>query len=112
MTLHKTRLPNRAGFSLTELMAAVAIIGAAAAIIVVRSTAGASSSKSAACQSYKGEIEIQAELWRHNTGSWPATNLSNIGGDIGHFPAGIPTCPVSGSSYTIDSAGRVVGHDH
>lgn len=103
---------RRSGFSLTELMAAVAIIGIAATVIVVRSTAGASSSKSAGCQNYKGDIEVQAELWRHNTGSWPATNLSNIGVDVNYFPAGLPTCPVSGSAYSIDSSGRVVGHNH
>jgi general secretion pathway protein G len=102
----------RSAFSLTELMATLAIIGVAATVIVVRSTAGASSSKVAACQSCKGDIEVQAELWRHNTGSWPATNLANIGGDLNYFPAGLPTCPVDGSTYAIDSAGRVVGHNH
>jgi general secretion pathway protein G len=112
MMMHRTRTQRSFGFSLTELMAALAIIGLAATVIVLRSTAGASSSRSAGCSSYKSDIEVQAELWRHNTGSWPATNLSNIGADINYFPAGVPTCPVDGSAYTIDSAGRVVGHNH
>jgi general secretion pathway protein G len=112
MTMQRAYEKRRCGFSLTELMAAVAIIGVAATVIVLRSTAGASSSKIAGCQSCKGDIEVQAELWRHNTGSWPATNLSNIGADINYFPAGVPTCPVDGSAYAIDSAGRVVGHNH
>jgi general secretion pathway protein G len=112
MMVRRTSAQRCLGFSLTELMAALAIIGVAATVIIVRSTVGASSSRSAGCRSYKGDIEVQAELWRHNTGSWPATNLSNIGADINYFPAGVPTCPVDGSTYAIDSAGRVVGHNH
>jgi general secretion pathway protein G len=103
---------HRTAFSLTELMAVIAMIAAVAVIIVVRATAGAASSKSAACGAIKGDIEIQAEIWRHNTGSWPTTNLSNIGGDVNYFPAGVPLCPVDGTTYTIDSSGRVVGHNH
>jgi general secretion pathway protein G len=109
-----TKRTNRAlrAFSLMELMAVVAIVGVLAAIIVVRATAGSSTSKSAACNAIKGDIEIQSELWMHNTGSWPATNLSNIGSDLNYFPTGVPLCPVNGSVYTIDSSGRVVGHNH
>lgn len=102
----------RRGFTLTELMAALAVIGAVAAVVVVRAGAGSGASKSAACQAHRGDIEVQCELWRHNTGSWPATNLANIGADVEYFPAGLPVCPVDGSGYTIDAAGRVVGHNH
>lgn len=109
MTVQRT-VPR--GFTLTELMAALAIIGVVAGIVMVRATAGGGASKSAACQSLKGDIEVQCELWRHNVGSWPATNLSNIGGDANYFPAGLPACPVDGSAYTIDTTGRVVGHSH
>ena len=100
------------GFTLTELMAVLAVLAVVAAVIVVRATGGAATSKSAACQSIKGDIEVQAEIWRHNTGSWPATNLSNIGGDVNYFPTGVPACPVTGAAYTIDTSGRVVGHNH
>jgi general secretion pathway protein G len=103
---------SQRGFTLTELMAALAIIGVVAAIVLVRATAGGSASKSAACKSFKGDIEVLCELWRHNVGSWPATNLSNIGTDANYFPAGLPVCPVDGSAYTIDTTGRVVGHGH
>jgi general secretion pathway protein G len=102
----------RRGFTLTELMAALAIIGIVATIVLVRATAGGSASKSAACQSLKGDIEVQCELWRHQVGSWPAANLANIGADANYFPAGLPVCPVDGSAYTIDTTGRVVGHSH
>jgi len=101
------------GFSLVELMGVLAILGLLAGIILPRVLSGDESAKSAACATYKSDIEIQAELWMHNLGSWPAANLSNIGADINYFPAGLPTCPVDGSSYTIDPlTGRVSGHNH
>jgi general secretion pathway protein G len=100
------------GFTLLELMAALAIIGLLTTIGCPNLTRGQGDSKSAACQAHKGNIEIQAELWRHNTGAWPATNLSNLGSDVNYFPQGLPTCPVDGLAYTIDSSGRVVGHAH
>jgi prepilin-type N-terminal cleavage/methylation domain-containing protein len=103
---------RRTAFSLTELMAVVALIAVVAAVIVVRATGGSAGSRSAACEAIQGDVEIQTEIWRHNTGSWPATNLANIAGDVNYFPAGVPLCPVDGTTYTIDSSGRVVGHNH
>jgi general secretion pathway protein G len=106
------RLSNRAALSLLELLATLAVVAIVATLILQRATSGTASSRSAACAAIRGDIEIQAELWRHHTGSWPATNLSNIGGDANYFPTGVPACPVNGSLYTIDSSGRVVGHNH
>jgi general secretion pathway protein G len=100
------------GFTLLELLAALAIIAILAMLGRSNATSGQSAAKSAACKAHKGNIEIQAELWRHQNGSWPATNLANIGGNVSYFPTGIPTCPVDGTAYTIDSTGRVVGHAH
>ena len=107
--------PNQSvqgAFTLVELMAALAIIAVLAMLGLSRLTSGQGESKIAACKGHKGNIEIQAELWRHNTGAWPATNLSNIGSNINYFPQGLPICPVDGSAYTINSSGRVVGHSH
>ena len=99
-------------FSLMELMAVIAVLAVVAGIILPRLTTGTNTSKKAACEAIQGDIEVQSELWRHNTGAWPATNLSNIGADVNYFPEGVPACPYDGTAYTIDATGRVVGHNH
>ncbi len=104
---------QRTAFSLLELMAVIAILGAVAAVIVSRVAGNTDTADIAACYVYKGDIEIHAELWNHNTGSWPAANLATIGADLNYFPEGLPVCPVDGTAYTIDTAtGLVIGHSH
>jgi prepilin-type N-terminal cleavage/methylation domain-containing protein len=104
---------NRRAFSLTELMAVVAILGILAALIVPRVTGHYDGANRAACFSHQGEIELQAKLWLRANGSYPAADLSNIGANTAYFPAGVPSCPVDGSAYTIDTtSGLVVGHTH
>jgi general secretion pathway protein G len=100
------------GLSFIELLAVTAVLAVVAAVVIPRLTGGSATSKKAACETIQGDIEIQCELWRHNTGAWPTTNLSNISGNISYFPTGVPACPVDGTAYTIDSSGRVAGHNH
>jgi prepilin-type N-terminal cleavage/methylation domain-containing protein len=104
---------KRRAFSLVELMAVVAILGVLAALIVPRVLGHHDSAKRSACLANQAEIELQVKLWRRNTGAYPAANLSNIGANISYFPEGLPTCPVDGSAYTIDTtSGLVIGHTH
>jgi general secretion pathway protein G len=103
----------RHGFSLAELVTVVAVLGLLAAMIAVRVSGHTEDAKINACATNKGDIEIQAQLWYRNHGSYPAADLSNIGSDVTYFPSGLPTCPVNNSAYTIDTAtGLVVGHNH
>src|SRR5690606_37924678 len=100
-------------FSLVKLLGVLAIVALLAAIVVPRLGDSNERSQIAACEAHKGNIEIQAELWLHETGAWPASDLAVIGADPNHFPEGLPVCPVDGAAYTIDPAtGRVSGHSH
>ena len=104
---------SRVGFSLMELMAAVVILAIVAAYIIPRVGSYNTTAKKNACSMNQGEIELQVKLWRRNNGSYPQANLSDIGGNIAYFPEGLPTCPVDGTAYTIDTTtGLVVGHTH
>lgn len=100
-------------FSLVELMGVLSILALLVAVVVPRVVGSDERSKVAACKTHKGNIEVQAELWLQNTGSWPAANLTDIGADQAYFPQGLPVCPLDGSPYSIDATtGRVSGHAH
>jgi len=94
-------------------MAVTAILGVLAVLIVPRVSGHQDSSKRAACYANQGDIELQVKLWKRANGSYPAANLSDIGANTSYFPGGLPTCPVDGTAYTINTTtGRVIGHTH
>ena len=104
---------ERAAFSLTELMTVAAILGVLAILIIPRVSVQQDNSKRTACYANQGDIELQVKLWKRNNGTYPATNLSDIGPNTTYFPSGLPVCPVDGSAYTIDTTtGLVIGHTH
>lgn len=108
-------LPTRVGscgFTLTELMAAIAILGLLAALALPRTESVRTNGNRAACYVSQAEIEVQAMLWRRVNGTWPLSDLSDIGADTDYFPEGVSLCPFDGSVYTIDSDGHVINHDH
>jgi len=100
-----------AAFSLIELLAVVTILGIIAAIILPRVTTTTSVAEEKTCYHNRGQINSLVEQYYMNEGSWPATNLGDIGSDVNYFPQGIPTCPVSGQPYRLDpTTHRVIGH--
>lgn len=107
-----------AGFSLIEMLAAIAILGVLAALIVPRVIVNKDVTNRNACDVNRGHIEIQVQLWKRQFGAWPANNLSNMlpsssPPQYDYFPDGLPVCPVDGSPYTIDATTHeVVGHTH
>ena len=98
---------KRAGFSLMELLAVVTILGIIAAIIVPRVTVSSDTAKAKVNAHNKATINAAVERYYIENGSWPAADLSDIGADTNYFPDGIPTNPVDGSSYTLNSDHRV-----
>src|ERR1043165_4288681 len=107
----RVRTRQTAAFSLMEIMAAIVILGILAAVMVPRLTAHQDTAKKSACYADKRNIEVQAKLWKRNKGTYPLANLSDIGADTSYLPDGLPTCPVDGTSYTINTTtGLVVGH--
>ncbi|RMF41128.1 MAG: prepilin-type N-terminal cleavage/methylation domain-containing protein [Planctomycetota bacterium] len=104
---------RRRGLSLLELLAVVTIMGILAAVVVPRLGTGGSIAKSEACHVQREIIQIQTALFRREKGRFPARDLSDIGRDPKYFPEGLPTCPVDGGPYLIDtSTGLVRGHNH
>lgn len=102
-----------AALSLMELLAVLGVISVLAVIIVPRVADRTGDADREACFLNQGEIELQCQLWRRANGSFPASNLSDIGASSGYFPEGLPTCPVDGATYTIDTTtGHVSGHTH
>jgi prepilin-type N-terminal cleavage/methylation domain-containing protein len=100
-------------FSLVELLTALVLMGIVAAYVIPRVGGQHETAKKNACWTQRGEIELQAQLWRRNHGAFPQAGLGDVGADTNYFAEGVPTCPVDGTSYTIDTAsGRVVGHEH
>ena len=74
-----------------------------ALIVVPRITTSSATAKTNANLQNKAEINSAVERWYFNNGTWPAANLSDIGADNNYFPAGVPTNPVDGSSYTLSA---------
>jgi prepilin-type N-terminal cleavage/methylation domain-containing protein len=100
-----------AAFSLLELLAVVTILGVIAALVLPRVIGGADFAREKTCLHNRAENNIAVERYYLHTGTWPATDLSDIGADSDYFPDGLPTCPMSGAAYRIDAATRrVVGH--
>lgn len=113
MSIKKYRSVHRVGLTLLEIVAAVVIVSVLALVILPRLTSSNTSAKSRGCEANRRNIEVQARLWYRTKGSWPANNLSDIGANTTFFPSGVPTCPVDGSSYTLDpSTRKVSGHSH
>ena len=68
----------RFGFSLTELVAAAAILGTIAAMGLPRFLNCTTEAEKEACYINQGDIEINVQRYYRDNGSWPATDLSNI----------------------------------
>jgi len=80
---------------------------------VPRFTASASDAKKTGCAHTKALINEAVERYYFLEGKWADKKLADIGADPKYFPKGLPTCPVDGSSYQLNSTKHCVqGHNH
>lgn len=104
MRSHRHR---RTGLTLLELLATITIIGIIAAVVLPRLIVSRDVAAENLCFHQKREINSAIERYFQDTGSLP-TDLSDISS---YLPAGVPTCPVNHSSYTLNSSStRIEGH--
>ncbi|MFH1613912.1 MAG: prepilin-type N-terminal cleavage/methylation domain-containing protein [Planctomycetota bacterium] len=105
-----TKLINRKGFTLVELLIVVLILAALAAVAIPRITASAETAKKNACDTNVDLINAQIEMYRANNSAAPAT-LATVTGDTAYFPDGPPVCPY-GIAYVLGANGHVTPHNH
>lgn len=106
--MDKQRAP-RAAFSLLELIAVISIIGFLATLIVPRVTDSAAKAREKSCFNNRAQINEAVEMYAVRNGVLPTTIADINTPDV--FPDGIPTCPVSGAAYKLNTAtSRVLGH--
>ena len=99
----RTTTRARRGFSLLELLAVVSILGVIAAVVIPRISTSKTAAQTEVNKQNIAEINSAVERWYFEKGTWPADTLSDIGADVNYFPDGIPTDPISGKKYTLDS---------
>ena len=93
----------RKGFSLLELLAVVSILGVIAAVVIPRISTSKTAAQAEVNKQNIAEINSAVERWYFEKGTWPADTLSDIGNDVNYFPDGLPTNPIDGKTYTLDS---------
>jgi len=94
-------MKSKKGFTLVELLIVVLILGALAAIAIPRISASTTTAKVNACKTNQDILNSQIEMYRADTGSYPAT-LGALTSDANYFPDDTPVCP-SGGTYSMSS---------
>lgn len=100
-------IKGKQGFTLIELMIAVAVIGILAAAAVPKLTAAADQAKAARIQSDLGTIGAAVEMYYARNGAYPSGLESLVSEDDGEgYLRTVPHAP-SPAEYTMTSSGEV-----
>lgn len=100
---------RRGGLSLVELIIVVTIIAALATYAMVRFSLAADTAAEKACNHNVTQINSASERYAIVNDAFPSDITDLEIND--YFPEGVPTCPVSGTSYSLNSTThRVDGH--
>ena len=94
---------NRKGFTLVEIMIVVAIIGILAAIAIPNFLKSRTESQKNACIANLKQIQGAAEQYLL-AGHATVADIAVLYGDTSYIKVA-PTCPASGGTYTITTAG-------
>ena len=101
----------RRGFSLLEIIVALTIVSMMMGTTLFYLQRSGGDAKQRVCDGVAGELELQAERYRSQSGLWP-TKVDDLKNTT-FFPGGVPVCPVDGTSYVFEkSTGNVVRHSH
>ena len=106
----KNNITSRRGLTLVEWLIVILTIGALLVIAVPRIGQSATTAKINTCKTNIDVINRQIELYKVNTGAYPAT-LLDVTGNTDYFRDGPPECPF-GTSYTMGANNRVAKHSH
>ncbi len=96
------------GFTLIELLIVIVVLGILAAIVVFSLTGVTSQSKQAACTSNGKTIEVAADAYQAEVGSYPASSADLTGGATQYLHA---WPDVSGQTWSLDTANDTVDVD-
>ena len=99
------------GLSLLEMLAVVVIMGMVATMVVPMLASGVEQAKEKICFHHRAQINAASERYYIVNDVYPSDDLSELENDEEYFPSGIPTCPISGAEYMLNSSTkRVLGH--
>jgi prepilin-type N-terminal cleavage/methylation domain-containing protein len=95
---------NEDGFTLTELLITIVILGVLAGIVVFAVSAFTNDGKTVSCQTDKKNVEVAVEAYHAKTGLWPTNAVDNT--DHGRIQVLIDTLylkdqPSTTHGYTI-----------
>lgn len=111
MTIRDKKAKHREGFALFEWLIVILAIAALVVVIVPRIGQTATNAKIRTCQANVDLINSQIELYRIDTGNWPAA-LKDVTESSDYFRDGLPECPF-GTPYVMDpNLYRVAEHSH
>lgn len=92
---------SKRGLSLLELMLVVVLVSVIATIIISRVSQSTDTAKCKSCRHNRVELNTAIERYGVTNGSYPS-DLSDLA-IADYFPQGIPVCPVSGATYSMNS---------
>ena len=104
-------IPQRKGFSLLEIIAAVVISAVVATLGVQHLRRPATDAHERSCDVTRETLQLHVNAYQSDFGRLPSAALGEIESDEYAGPQ-LPRCPVGDSAYRLDRRGVVQCTDH